>query len=404
MMHLLPSSMGLQTIYRIRPVVLVVMWFLFVTSVLQAGGELRRPFQGIRNLGMGNVGVAMSHDENALFYNPAGLAAVDTTIVSIPFVNEVSKDTLSLTSQVAKLGSDSTTADTVALALGKQIHYRNMTALNVIIPFGSLMTFGAAAGLETTIDLSASNPVGIQFNYGMRLDQIYNIGGGFNLGRGRWLIGVNVEKYKRCDYPVKTVAMSTLLNSSNIASDVGFCKTDLMRDGQTYGFGFQNRMSSFSTLRMVWGMSVRNLGGLKFARKDNETNPLDQKAEYNIGIAMTPFDSMLFRNFYEIDIRDLTFDHSDDAYCTANKNSSDCNMKRIHIGTEFGFWPIDSGASALALRLGWNQGYVSQGLEINPLIFFRGLSIQYADYKVETGNSAGDKPERRRTLQVNLGF
>ena len=403
-MHLLPSSMGLQTIYRIRPVVLVVMWFLFVTSVLQAGGELRRPFQGIRNLGMGNVGVAMSHDENALFYNPAGLAAVDTTIVSIPFVNEVSKDTLSLTSQVAKLGSDSTTADTVALALGKQIHYRNMTALNVIIPFGSLMTFGAAAGLETTIDLSASNPVGIQFNYGMRLDQIYNIGSGFNLGRGRWLIGVNVEKYKRCDYPVKTVAMSTLLNSSNIASDVGFCKTDLMRDGQTYGFGFQNRMSSFSTLRMVWGMSVRNLGGLKFARKDNETNPLDQKAEYNIGIAMTPFDSMLFRNFYEIDIRDLTFDHSDDAYCTANKNSSDCNMKRIHIGTEFGFWPIDSGASALALRLGWNQGYVSQGLEINPLIFFRGLSIQYADYKVETGNSAGDKPERRRTLQVNLGF
>jgi hypothetical protein len=404
MMHLLPSSMGLQTIYRIRPVVLVVMWFLFVTSVLQAGGELRRPFQGIRNLGMGNVGVAMSHDENALFYNPAGLAAVDTTIVSIPFVNEVSKDTLSLTSQVAKLGSDSTTADTVALALGKQIHYRNMTVLNVIIPFGSLMTFGAAAGLETTIDLSASNPVGIQFNYGMRLDQIYNIGGGFNLGRGRWLIGVNVEKYKRCDYPVKTVAMSTLLNSSNIASDVGFCKTDLMRDGQTYGFGFQNRMSSFSTLRMVWGMSVRNLGGLKFARKDGETNPLDQKAEYNIGIAMTPFDSMLFRNFYEIDIRDLTFDHSDDAYCTANKNSSDCNMKRIHIGTEFGFWPIDSGASALALRLGWNQGYVSQGLEINPLIFFRGLSIQYADYKVETGNSAGDKPERRRTLQVNLGF
>ena len=254
-MHLLPSSMGLQTIYRIRPVVLVVMWFLFVTSVLQAGGELRRPFQGIRNLGMGNVGVAMSHDENALFYNPAGLAAVDTTIVSIPFVNEVSKDTLSLTSQVAKLGSDSTTADTVALALGKQIHYRNMTALNVIIPFGSLMTFGAAAGLETTIDLSASNPVGIQFNYGMRLDQIYNIGGGFNLGRGRWLIGVNVEKYKRCDYPVKTVAMSTLLNSSNIASDVGFCKTDLMRDGQTYGFGFQNRMSSFSTLRMVCGFA-----------------------------------------------------------------------------------------------------------------------------------------------------
>ncbi len=404
MIHLFRKYFKLRTSFRKLSVFVLVVCSVSFVPDIQAGGELRRPFQGVRNLGMGNVGVALSHDENALFYNPAGLAAVDTTIVSIPFVNEVSKDTLSLTSQVAKLGSDSTTADTVALALGKQIHYRNMTALNVIIPFGSLMTFGAAAGLETTIDLSASNPVGIQFNYGMRLDQIYNIGGGFSLDRGRWLIGLNVENYKRCDYPVKTVAMSTLLNSSNISSDVGFCKADLMRDGQTYGFGFQNRMSSFSTLRLVWGMSVRNLGGLKFSRKDGETNPEDQKAEYNIGIAMTPFDGLLLRNFYEIDIRDLTFEHSDDTYCQKNKNSADCNMKRIHIGTEFGFWPIDSGASALALRLGWNQGYVSQGLEINPLIFFRGLSIQYADYKVETGNSAGDKPERRRTLQVNLGF
>ena len=27
-----------------------------------------------------------------------------------------------------------------------------------------------------------------------------------------------------------------------------------------------------------------------------------------------------------------------------------------------------------------------------------------ANVLIETGNSAGDKPERRRTLQVNLGF
>ena len=403
MIHLFRKYFKIRSSFRKLSVFVLMVCFVSFVPDLQAGGELRRPFQGIRNLGMGNVGVAMSHDENALFYNPAGLAAVDTTIVSIPFVNEVSKDTLSLTSQIQNLSSSST-ADTVALALDKQIHYRNMTALNVIIPFGSLMTFGTAGGVETTIDLSASNPVGIQLNYGMRLDQIINIGAGFSLGRGRWLLGVNAEQYQRCDYPVTTIAMSKLLNSSNLADDVGFCKTNLLRKGQTYGFGFQNRMSSFSTLRLVWGMSVRNLGGLKFARNDNETNPVDQKAEYNIGIAMTPFDGMLLRNFYEIDIRDLTFEHSDDPYCQANKSSSDCNMKRLHIGTEFGFWPIDSGASALAIRLGWNQGYVSTGLEINPLIFFRGLSIQYADYKVETGNAAGDKPERRRTLQVNLGF
>ena len=70
---------------------------------IQAGGELRRPFQGIRNLGMGNVGVAMSYDENALFYNPAGLAAVDTTLVNIPFQAEFSNDAQTLVSEASGL-------------------------------------------------------------------------------------------------------------------------------------------------------------------------------------------------------------------------------------------------------------------------------------------------------------
>ena len=45
--------------------------------ILQAQtGEMRRPFQAVRNLGMGNAGIALSFDENALFYNPAGLVGV----------------------------------------------------------------------------------------------------------------------------------------------------------------------------------------------------------------------------------------------------------------------------------------------------------------------------------------
>ena len=59
-----------------------IIGFFYTQSTIFAG-ELRHPFQGIRNLGMGNVGVASSHDENALIYNPAGLAAVDDMIVSI---------------------------------------------------------------------------------------------------------------------------------------------------------------------------------------------------------------------------------------------------------------------------------------------------------------------------------
>ena len=155
---------------------------------------------------------------------------------------------------------------------------------------------------------------------------------------------------------------------------------------------------------MVWGMSARNLGGLKFARKSGVTNPIDQKPEYNFGIAMTPFDSMGFRNFYEFDYRDITFDHADDAsYCNKNKYVADCNYKHIHIGTEFGFFPVDSATSVFALRFGWNQGYYSYGFELNPFIIIRTLNIQFASYKAETGDASGE-PEGRKVLQINLGF
>ena len=66
--------------------------------------------------------------------------------------------------------------------------------------------------------------------------------------------------------------------------------------------------------------------------------------------------------------------------------------------------PIDSGASFFALRAGYNQGYFTQGFELNPFIFARGLNIQYAEYTAETGNEPGDSPDKRRVLQVNFGF
>ena len=58
---------------------LLIILFFNLSSLLQAQtydttySELRRPGQAVRNLGMGNTGVALSADESALYYNPAGL-------------------------------------------------------------------------------------------------------------------------------------------------------------------------------------------------------------------------------------------------------------------------------------------------------------------------------------------
>jgi hypothetical protein len=397
--------------YHIRYLfVSVILLCLGGVFTLQAQtGELRRPVQGIRNLGMGNTGIGLSFDENALFYNPAGLVGVDKILVGFPFLFEVSEDSVSIVNEISKLSGSSTTADVVELLMGKRVHFRNLIDINVIMPlgleqqFGDLMTFGAAGGFETQFDLAVRNPVSIEIEFGFRLDRFSNFGFAMPIARGRWLVGAGVETIERCDIPLTKATIGKILSTTNLEETFGSCgNPPVLRRAQTFNFGFQRRLETASAMKMIWGMSAYNVGGLKFKRSDNETNPSDQNLELSTGLSWQPHWGPV-RMLYAIDLRDLTMKHADDTYCQSNKGT-DCIWKRLHIGTEFGFFPIDSGASTFAVRAGFNQGYFTYGFEFNPFIFFRFLNIQYAVYKTETGDKIGDRPDKRKVLQINFGF
>ncbi len=390
--------------YHIRNFfVVIILLTLGEAYTLQAQtGELRRPGQGVRNLGMGNTGIGLSFDENALFYNPAGLASVDSILVGFPFLMEVSDDSVNIIKEVSKLSGDSKNADIVALLMGKRVHFRNLIDLNLIMPFGELMTFGAASGIETQFDFGVRNPVAIEIDFGFRHDRINNFGFALPVARGRWLVGAGVETIERCDIPLTTATFGTVLNNSDIGSSIGKCDLNDLKRAQTFNFGFQRRLETASALKMTWGVTANNVGGLKFKRSDNETSPADQNPEYSTGFSWQPSWGPL-RLLYAIDIRDLTMKHADDTDCQSKK-STDCLWKRLHIGTEIGISPIDSGASTFAIRAGFNQGYFTYGFELNPFIVFRGLNIQYAVYKTETGSQIGDRPDKRKVFQINFGF
>ena len=390
--------------YHIRNffVVIILLTLGEAYSLQAQTGELRRPGQGVRNLGMGNTGIGLSFDENALFYNPAGLASVDTILVGFPFLMEVSDDSVNIIEEVSKLSGDSKNADIVALLMGKRVHFRNLIDLNLIMPFGELMTFGAAHGIEWQFDFGVRNPVAIEIDFGARLDRINNFGFALPVARGRWLVGAGVETIERCDIPLTTATFGTVLNNSDIGSSIGKCDLNDLKRAQTFNFGFQRRLETASALKMTWGVTANNVGGLKFKRSDNETSPADQNPEYSTGFSWQPSWGPL-RLLYAIDIRDLTMEHADDTDCQSKK-STDCLWKRLHIGTEIGISPIDSGASTFAIRAGFNQGYFTYGFELNPFIVFRGLNIQYAVYKTETGSQIGDRPDKRKVFQINFGF
>ena len=81
---------------------------------------------------MGNVGIALSHDENALIYNPAGMVGADTVIVGVPFVFEISDDIITLISDAQNL-STSSTSDIIKTFMGKRVHLRSLAKLNVLL-------------------------------------------------------------------------------------------------------------------------------------------------------------------------------------------------------------------------------------------------------------------------------
>jgi len=388
--------------YLFVSVILLCLGGVFTLQAQYPTGELRRPVQGIRNLGMGNTGIGLSFDENALFYNPAGLVGVDKILVGFPFLFEVSEDSVSIVNEISKLSGSSKTADVVELLMGKRVHFRNLIDLNLIMPFGEVMTYGVASGVETQFDLGVRNPVSIEIDFGFRVDKITNFGFGMPVARGRWLVGAGVETVERCDIPLKTITFGEVLSNTNLSSSFGSCDRTNLKRAQTFNFGFQRRLETASAMKMIWGMTANNIGGLKFNRSDNETNPSDQNPELSTGLSWQPSWGPV-RMLYAIDLRDLTMKHADDTYCQSNKGT-DCIWKRLHIGTEFGFFPIDSGASTFAVRAGFNQGYFTYGFELNPFIFFRGLNIQYAVYKTETGDKIGDRPDKRKVLQINFGF
>jgi len=398
--------------YLFVSVILLCLGGVFTLQAQKTGtGELRRPVQGIRNLGMGNTGIGLSFDENALFYNPAGLVGVDKILVGFPFLLEVSEDSISIAKDLydlSKQSSSTKTADVVELLMGKRVHFRHLIDLNVIMPlgleqqFGDLLTFGAAGGYETQFDLGVRNPVSVEIDFGFRHDRFSNLGFAMPVARGRWLVGAGVETVERCDIPLTTATFGDVLSNTDLSSSTGGCELTNLKRAQTFNFGFQRRLETASAMKMIWGMSAYNVGGLKFKRSDNETNPSDQNLELGTGLSWQPSWGPV-RMLYAIDLRDLTMKHADDTYCQSNKGT-DCIWKRLHIGTEFGFFPIDSGASTFAVRAGFNQGYFTYGFEFNPFIFFRFLNIQAAVYKTETGDKIGDRPDKRKVFQINFGF
>ncbi len=367
---------------------IAILLFSFGIPIASAE-QFRRIGQGIRNLAMGNVGIALSHDESALYYNPAGLGGIDDVQLSLSLFGGGTGVDASDLPEAGDL------AENIEFLLNRRFYIRFFGNITVITPIEDYITFGATAFAELEGLFFFQNPVLPQFTLDFRADTGHGYGVGIPIGKGGLVIGIGFRSVKRLlSLPETTFSLDNLLRSDNEADNLlpnGYNQQAL---ANAFDFGIHWRIEG--DLAMTIGAVIQNAGGLNFSR-GGRSLPEDVPEEIAVGISIQP-DFGFFRILAELDFRDIT-----------NAGTSDNDAtKRIHAGMELGLLPLDTGTNVIAIRGGYNQGYAAYGGEITiPLSYtfiLPDISVEFVSYAEETGETAGSGRSFRRALQLSFTY
>ncbi|MCZ6472327.1 MAG: hypothetical protein O6934_02715 [SAR324 cluster bacterium] len=361
----------------------------------------RRLGQNPRALALGNTGISYSNDEMALFYNPAGLGAVENSWVEIlPIAVEGSDAGIELISDVAG-GALGTTAELVAKYTDQEIHLRGFFYPHILINFSPGFTIGAAYFLETTQEITLFSITNADVFF--REDKGTALGLAFPLFDGKVLFGLSTRSITR------TAGEQENIDPSNAAFG-GTIDIELMsgptvgvaaETGEATGFdvGIIWRMESFPSLRGQFGLVVQNIGDVEFDGITGAGSKIPQ--EISLGWAFHPRLTPAIPMLIALEYRDLTQDINDDGR-TPVRTSDGSAAKRTHFGIEIGFLPLDGSTNLITVRAGINGDSPSYGVEFS---LWHAFTIQYVIFYEEFGKGAGQDSRKRQLLQFNLlGF
>ena len=324
-----------------------------------------------RSLAMGHTGIASANDSAALFYNPAILANVEGWW-------------LDYSAWTMENSEGFTAEDTVPMMISPTFPYTNRNGISN----GDKATFlskenpylRANAGINLTINLTDKG-VSVAGSYLIeniatmtdngttiyqRDDTIQKVGISIPIGQGSMVLGLAATNIQRRVAEDATTDMLTGWGSRE--------------SGTGYDIGLIYRMANKG--RITWGLVAQNYGGLKFDDPD-----LEEVEQIGLGISMN-HEVGIFKIVPAIDVREITSK-------TDRKNT-------LHAGIELGIFPNSTGGSYVTYRAGLNQGYQTQGVELN--FFNHYLIVGYTLYGEEVGEGTAKVESKRAIAYISLGF
>lgn len=347
-------------------------------------------FVNPRPAGMGEAFTAVADDQNALYYNPAGLAKLgswgyDYIEVMSPQVTVTNYDWKAFKNfedmsklQLSTLTSNATTFEQFRSVL-KKVRNDPYYARVGFNPFFIKKNFGF--GVYTNNELSLSLHDG---NTMARIEDVLDADTRFGYARNfmgdKLAIGATAGYRLRggVDMNVRIDEISNYTGSQNVENLKKQLKTGW---GIPVDFGVM--FTPVETWSPTMALAVQNVGDTKFyepsfTRQFSKGRPDALKQAVNLGMSVTPrFGKKLFARA-AMDFRDVNLPRP--------------ASEKFRLGVEGGWERL------MTLQAGFANNGISLGMETKLYI----LNLRYATYVVERGYASGQKPERRHMFNVRI--
>jgi hypothetical protein len=364
---------------------LLVWWLAVLPSTLLFGQELEWTHYGARPLAMGNAYVGVADDFNALFYNPAGIARLESW--SGELLNpslEVSSNTLAFYQDLNQLASGSG-GDTDAVLevleknTGKYHHFALGWTPHLIFP-----GFGFGLGIDFNLTLAIHREISADVDFGPRVVAPFVFA--MNFLEDRLSVGGSIKAVMRGgvarEFSINDIqALSSDKNKSSEGPEL----KDFVEGGFGVGADFGILFTPIKTMEPTLGVSLTDIGGTPYEKFDVGGSalaaPKARLPAVNTGISMKPIQTP---NMYLLT--------SVDAHVI---NQPVHFSKKFNLGVEWGFGKI------IKLQTGLHQGELSGGFEFDVFLF----NARFVTYAEQLGPIAGQSDElrdRRYLLQIKL--
>lgn len=362
--------------------------------------EGRWTHYGVRPLAMGNAFVAVADDFNALFYNPAGIARIQSVacgglrdarrsrrdceagesrgaLLNLGYEQSLGASRMIREAQALNGKSKDSTRRTIDLIQEEAGDFHRFAVSAT--PYWIGRPLGVGLGYEVGGSMTAHRSPAIRADVGERA--ILPVAYAVSLLGNRVSLGAAAKvRFKEGINHTYTLEFLRELESDDGTS---LAVDDYFQGGVGMGGDLGLLFTPFDASRATIGVSIADVGATRYYPTKAAGHVLDSPepvpTSVNIGFSIRPVPVvsgvpwLLALDFHSI-------------------NQAGSFSRKLNIGTE---WDLADG---VALQGGFHQGYPCGGLEVRIGRF----EARVARYTEEIGEVAGDEPDPRYAVQFKL--